>query len=220
VLSCDNNTANNPIENHISGILIDAGGNLLANKSIGLDYHYPSLNRPSTTINFNLDSSVNVNLWIEDNCHNLVKTLISNTFLEQGSHSIDWNATDETGNVVVSGNYYLNLEIGDELLINDMHLVLLYEYYESIEGMNTFATTDENGFFSISMECLIFDKTYTMTTEFGEILGEYTIPYEVKLSFFDAEQRLFTTDFLDVNPYGKHFYILIPEREIPPVDKP
>ena len=213
LFSCDNGPANNSIKNHITGTLFDESGNRLANKSVVLDYRYPALEyRPTTSITFSIDSPANINMWIEDNCNNLVKTLVSNTSFQEGDHTVEWDATDQTGNIVLAGGYYVNIEINDELHTMDMQFVPIYEYYDSIEGMNTFATTDENGFFSIPMECLIFDKTYLMQTELGFVLEEYTIPYEVKLSFFDEESRLFTTEFLDVNPYGENFYILIHDR--------
>ena len=194
----------------ISGLVMDVNDSPLENTSIMLSYNLDS--RPSTTINFTLSENSFVSMTIYDKCNNLVKTLIDNEFYSTGDfHSVNWNADDENGNIVVSGTYSIYLIYEEEEHRLDIRLFTEYTSLESIEGYNVQAITDENGFFNIPLECLSFNESFNLTDEIGSELGEFTIPYEVQLHFFHEGFPPYHTNFLDItSESGLNIDIIIP----------
>lgn len=77
--------------------------------SSGLDSIYPNPFNPSTTIRYNIAVAERVGLNIYNLRGQKVKTLI-NESKTAGSHTTSWDGTDEAGNPVASGVYYLRLE--------------------------------------------------------------------------------------------------------------
>lgn len=63
----------------------------------------------SATISFSLSAYEKTNIKIFDVTGRLVKTLF-NGELHQGTHQLEWNATDEEGNLVGDGIYLLKIE--------------------------------------------------------------------------------------------------------------
>ncbi len=94
--------------------------------------------RPTTSIRFDLPNPSRVNLTIYDIEHELIKK-IADDYMEQGSHQVAWNGTDEDGNYVVSGLYYYRLTLlnnDDETtnsLEREMYLITLENPNEMIQ---------------------------------------------------------------------------------------
>ncbi len=66
----------------------------------------------STIISFSLSQLEKISLKIFDITGRIVKT-IADGEMQEGVQQIEWNATDEKGNVVDAGIYFLKLEIGN-----------------------------------------------------------------------------------------------------------
>ncbi|HYV92902.1 MAG TPA: T9SS type A sorting domain-containing protein [Chitinophagales bacterium] len=66
----------------------------------------------SATISFSLPQSEKVSVKIFDMTGRIVKTL-ADVEMQEGAQQINWNATDEKGNAVDAGIYFLKLDIGN-----------------------------------------------------------------------------------------------------------
>jgi len=74
-----------------------------------LRQNYPNPFNSATTIDFSLSLSASVFIKIYDITGRQVKTLSDGKVFEAGSNSITWNGTDEGGNSVGSGVYFVEL---------------------------------------------------------------------------------------------------------------
>jgi hypothetical protein len=77
--------------------------------SSGLDSIYPNPFNPSTSVRYNIARAEKVSLNIYNLRGQKVKTLI-NESKTAGAHTVSWDGTDEAGNPVASGVYYLRLQ--------------------------------------------------------------------------------------------------------------
>ena len=198
---CGGNTQEEDCITEIKGYVYNNSGEPLENTAIFLTYEIVPIDRPTTTIRFSLPNSGPVSLWVTDFCGDLVKTLIDNEMYEAGTYSVTWDATDNFGNLVVAGEYNWNLEpdsyYGEaKMFFNGIY----YGDLESIEDYNYHALTDDEGYFSIPIDCLSFGVIQTMTDEVGNYLGEFIVPYTIKLSAFHEDDGFYESDFYEVNP--------------------
>lgn len=90
--------------------------------SFELMQNYPNPFNPSTMINYQLPVSSVVNLAIYNMTGQLVRTLV-NGEMPAGSHSVVWNATDDTGARVASGVYLYVIRAGE--FVSQKKLVLM-----------------------------------------------------------------------------------------------
>ncbi|MFZ5516070.1 MAG: FlgD immunoglobulin-like domain containing protein [Candidatus Zhuqueibacterota bacterium] len=74
-----------------------------------LHQNYPNPFNSATRIDFSLFHSTSVFIKIYDVTGRQVKTLSEGNILDAGIHSITWNGTDERGNSVCSGLYFVEL---------------------------------------------------------------------------------------------------------------
>ncbi|KAA3606901.1 MAG: T9SS C-terminal target domain-containing protein [Calditrichaeota bacterium] len=91
-----------------------------------LDYelaqNFPNPFNPSTTINFQIKKDQRVKLQVYNLNGQLVKELV-NEKMNKGSHSVNWNGTDQNGNQVSSGTYFYKLTSGTFTQTNKMILL-------------------------------------------------------------------------------------------------
>ena len=78
-----------------------------------LQQNYPNPFNPTTTISFNLPKAVDVKLTVYNLLGQRVAVLINNEIRTAGEHSVQWNGSDASGNVVSSGVYVYRLETED-----------------------------------------------------------------------------------------------------------
>lgn len=84
----------------------------VAPAAFALSQNYPNPFNPSTMISYELPKSTQVSLVVYDLLGNKVKTLI-NESADAGSYDVVWNATNDLGMQVPSGNYILKMVAGD-----------------------------------------------------------------------------------------------------------
>ncbi len=84
--------------------------------------NFPNPFNPSTTIEFTLPEAGNAKVTIYDITGRKVRKLADGQF-SAGTHSLQWNACDETGTQVSSGVYISRLESGNTVTTNRMTLV-------------------------------------------------------------------------------------------------
>jgi hypothetical protein len=81
------------------------------------DYHleqnYPNPFNPSTTITFTLPLNKRVSLIIYNSYGQEIKKLIDDKEYNQGTHSVQWDGTDNKGKPVASGVYIYRLFYGN-----------------------------------------------------------------------------------------------------------
>tara|TARA_B110000014_G_C20048611_1_gene545386 strand:+ start:241 stop:1074 length:834 start_codon:yes stop_codon:yes gene_type:complete len=198
---CGGDTAPEDCITEIKGYVYNNSGEPLENTAIFLTYEFVPLGRPSTSLNISIPEASLISVWITDFCGNVVSNLVDNEMYDAGSYNIDWDATDNTGNLVVAGEYSWHLEAGS--YYGELKMFFSGTNYgdlESIEGYNYHGLTDEAGYFSVPIDCLSFGVTQTMTDEMGNETGGYTVSYSIKLSAFNEENGFYETDFYEVNP--------------------
>ena len=87
-----------------------------------LEQNYPNPFNPVTTIRFELPRSLHIELSIFDSGGKRIKTLF-NCFKGAGSHSIQWDGTNESGVAVASGLYIYKLQSANFVLSKKMLLL-------------------------------------------------------------------------------------------------
>jgi hypothetical protein len=88
------------------------GINDAAPAAFALSQNYPNPFNPSTMISYSLPKSTQVSVVVYDLLGNKVKTLV-NEAADAGSYEVVWNATNDLGVQVPSGNYILKMVAGD-----------------------------------------------------------------------------------------------------------
>jgi predicted outer membrane repeat protein len=83
---------------------------------------FPNPFNPSTTIHFELERSMRVELAIFDLAGRRVRTLMSGT-LSAGSHGERWDGTDSSGGAVASGTYFARVRTEDHETVGRLVLV-------------------------------------------------------------------------------------------------
>ena len=78
-------------------------------ESYELAQNYPNPFNPTTTIDFSVPKASQVKLTVYNMLGQKVKTLVDQS-MTAGKHSIKWNGTDESGNMVTSGMYIYRIE--------------------------------------------------------------------------------------------------------------
>ena len=81
-------------------------------KTFAVHENYPNPFNPETTIRFDLPERMNVTVQVYNILGELVKTLVDNTQMPAGYHSIRWNGTNQMGMSVASGIYLYHVEAG------------------------------------------------------------------------------------------------------------
>ena len=188
----------------VTGYVYDSDGNAVYNASIYLTYDL-DLNdsRPSTSIDLALATSGLVNLWIENMCGELVRN-IAEEFYEAGMYNFQWDANNNEGLLVLDGAYEVKVETeSGQVLSNTIflrrHLSDYYAGCDDDEVCETIATTNEQGYFEFSQNCLGFDSSFTQTDAMGNELGIVSVPRRLKL-FADTGEAYGSTDFFVVDP--------------------
>lgn len=85
-------------------------------------YNFPNPFNPTTTINFSIPISNNVELSIYNIKGQHITTLI-NEHVSKGKHSIIWSGYDENGNFVGSGIYLYKIKVGNHEFVKRMLLL-------------------------------------------------------------------------------------------------
>ncbi len=86
---------------------------------IALMQNYPNPFNPETNIEFRLPSATNVTLEVYNLLGQKVKTLVSD-YREAGYHTVRWNGTNDSGDLVPSGVYFYRMTAGDFVKTNKM----------------------------------------------------------------------------------------------------
>ena len=90
--------------------------------SFTLDQNYPNPFNPTTTIRYTLTEAANVTLTIYNQLGQRIRTLASGP-QAAGTHTLEWNATNDAGARVPSGLYVYRLEAGNVSLTRSMTLL-------------------------------------------------------------------------------------------------
>jgi len=81
-------------------------------KNFELGQNYPNPFNPTTTISYSLPKSTPVTLMVFDLLGSPVKTLVKES-KEAGSYQVTWDATNDLGQQMPSGNYIIKIVAGD-----------------------------------------------------------------------------------------------------------
>jgi hypothetical protein len=91
---------------------LDVLNNNLTPNNYYLSEAFPNPFNPSTQIKFNIEKEEIVVIKVYDLLGREVKTLL-NKNLRSGEHKLSWDGTDNNGNRVSSGTYFINMVSGD-----------------------------------------------------------------------------------------------------------
>ncbi|MDZ7336139.1 MAG: CotH kinase family protein [candidate division KSB1 bacterium] len=86
-----------------------ADGKVSSPENFELSQNYPNPFNASTRIQFHLPMSGKVTLQIFNLSGQMVK-ILADTYFSAGSHALDWNGQDDSGNPVTSGTYFYQLK--------------------------------------------------------------------------------------------------------------
>lgn len=87
-----------------------------------LEQNYPNPFNPATTIEYNLNSSENVQLNIYDIKGERIKTLV-NDFQSAGNYKVQWDGTNSQGSKLSSGVYFYSIKTGSNVSTKKMILL-------------------------------------------------------------------------------------------------
>ena len=73
---------------------------------------------------YELNAKIKVNLNVYNPPGQGTTSLVRNKEQESGSHSIDWNGTDDSGKAVTAGIYMVRLQGANSFLIRKMVLIM------------------------------------------------------------------------------------------------
>jgi hypothetical protein len=90
--------------------------------SCRLAQNFPNPFNPETTIEFYVPTTSPVSITIHNVLGQLIQTLVSRS-LPPGSHTAEWDATDQYGRAVASGIYFYRMEVGEFTSTRKMVLV-------------------------------------------------------------------------------------------------
>ncbi|MCB2204867.1 T9SS type A sorting domain-containing protein [bacterium] len=94
----------------------------VAPASYSLGQNYPNPFNPTTTISYDMSKSGQVNLEVYDLLGNKIKTLVNDN-MAAGSYQVMWDATNDMGVQVPSGNYLIKMVAGDFVKTRKMTLM-------------------------------------------------------------------------------------------------
>ena len=182
----------------------------MPNAYIFLGYSIENISRPSTSVQFSLPEAMAVNIWVENQCGEIVDTLIDEEYYSAGSHQITWEATNSEGLRLLDGIYEMTLMAGEES--HTQNITLMSNSGEGDEYSDCTANpsgelecdyaaiTNSEGYFEFSQDCLSLGVQWIGTDESGNLLGLQTFG-QLKL-FADDGQKYGYTDFFDVDEFS------------------
>ncbi len=107
-------------QNMLTGVADRPAGNVPA--SFQLARNYPNPFNPTTTISYTLPARQNVSLVIYNLKGEVVKSLVDGT-MSEGTHAVQWDATNQLGQKVTSGIYIYLLRSNGQMIARQMVLV-------------------------------------------------------------------------------------------------
>lgn len=93
--------------------LRDLGLDVITPDDYVIEQNFPNPFNPSTTVRFSIPTNKNISLNVYDVNGQLVKRLIDNQTMRQGSYEYVWDGTNAAGSKVASGTYFCRLEWGN-----------------------------------------------------------------------------------------------------------
>jgi len=91
---------------------IDPNGQETVN-TFELYQNYPNPFNPSTKIEYSLTKQTGVTLVIYDALGKQVTSLVNNELQNSGFYTVEWNGSDDAGNSMATGLYFMKLSVGD-----------------------------------------------------------------------------------------------------------
>ena len=213
VFSCDEldsllGNDDEPANPLVRGYVYDNSGSPIENTYIFLGYEI--LNRPSMTIEFELNETTNVNIWLENECNEIVSTAINNQYYNPGSHTVTLDALNSDGLIIPDGRYQVYYEFNYEILhIQNVELIVHPPPNSTSDGYvrcidengelicEYLALTDSNGYFEFSQDCLSLGHIWQGTDEFGNPVGMYSFN-RIRL-FADDVQNYGISNYFEVD---------------------
>jgi hypothetical protein len=87
-----------------------------------LEQNYPNPFNPLTTIRYHLPEGAHVGMTVHNVLGQLIRTLIDQA-MPSGDHSVEWDATDQSGRPVASGIYFYRMTAGEASFTRKMTLI-------------------------------------------------------------------------------------------------
>lgn len=99
------------------------GLTIITPEDFQLQQNYPNPFNPATTITFALPIDKTISLKVYNSLGQEVSTLVDHQALTAGSHTVQWDATDNSGGPVASGVYFYRLVFGNFSKSKQMTLI-------------------------------------------------------------------------------------------------
>jgi len=85
--------------------------------------NYPNPFNPTTNLRFQLPDNSEITIYIYNITGHLVKKLVSQQLYPAGEHVVTWDATDNTGRQLASGQYFYRFSAGNFVKTGKMLLL-------------------------------------------------------------------------------------------------
>ena len=200
----DDDTSSDIGLSSISGYVYDSDGLPVENAYITLGYSYRyenEINRPYIPFEFELINSGIVNLWIQDDCEEVIRVLIDNEVFNPGTYSHTWDGRNFNDLYPPDGQYHLKLSLNGEI-INSQYIPYMrnggcidgscisdgyggcFDYFEpDLLTCEYLAITNSDGFFEFTLDCLSSPYESEVYNETGQLTGGIGYFFE-KIRFF------------------------------------
>ena len=213
-LGCDDDPVSVQNNQLIRGYVYDNAGTPIENAYIFLGYEHPYvINRPYMFISFDMPQSGNVNIWVENECNEIVSIIVDNELFEAGTFTETWDSLNSDGLMVLDGLYELHISVNDVVSSQNIVLVTHPPPNSSSDGYSIrcvdengelvceyLALTNSNGYFEFSHDCIALEYEWQGTDEFGNLTGNCELG-RIRL-FADDGQEYGISNFFEVNPYN------------------
>lgn len=119
-ISADGDTTRHPVGNDSFRF---SNGEVTIDRDFHLAQNFPNPFNPTTTISFNLAADGQVTLAIFNILGQRIRTLIDRQASRAGSHSMDWDGTNDDGELVSAGVYFYMLQTANFIEVKKMIMI-------------------------------------------------------------------------------------------------
>ncbi len=201
-VGCSDSSEPEPAHPAVSGQVLDAAGDPVADAAIVLDLEFSASSpaaaeKPRTAIGFALAESGRFTLSITDACDDEILYALSDS-LAAGNHTVFWDGQDNAGLLLVEGFYHAHFEAeGRDPVVHDLALARNWDdetgEFATVAGTTVReswrveAWTDQDGRFRIARDCWEFGESTVTTDETGTVIGRFAVAPRVRVWAYPAD---------------------------------
>lgn len=188
--ACSDSNSPPPVDDtadDIRGIVLDADGQPVTGVAIMLQHEFADMpgsaaDKPQTGVGFILSEDGPIRAWLTGFCaDDTVRVLIDGPGMA-GEYRIFWDGLDSLDRLMPDGVYRWHVvTAGNSLDVPFVRSRLGYSDVPPGTPVAAQATTDSNGAFRLTPDCLPFGHEFTITDELGDPIGRQVVTRRVRV---------------------------------------